>query len=290
MQFDSEDPRTRRATRKLRPLQLDAADIEAWLLAKDPTAIGPYYELGPEEYARAFTAAQTAGTDIASDLYYALIDAVSVGGSLADFQSLVIPTLKAKGWLEGDDGQIATRVKLIYDTNMRLARAAGRWTGYQRSKDLFPYLRAFTVQDDRVRHPPKSKNSDHRAWDGIILPVDHPFWTIYWPPLGFRCRCDVVQMSRSQLARYAGGITSDDDLEDRKKRLGPPVFLAPVAPIAAQLEQMVAATNDREGGRMPGLPAVDPRKTAQQGGDIWDAVIAAKSREDIGRQLARFGF
>lgn len=290
MQFDSEDPRPRRRPRKLRPLQLDATEIGDWLAAKEPTAIGSYYELAPEEYARAFTAAQTAGTDIAEDLWLAMIEAVAQGGALVDFQAIVIPTLKAKGWLEGDQRQIASRVQLIYDTNMRLARAAGRWKGYQQSRDLFPYLRAFTVGDERVRHPPKSPRSDHRAWDNIILPVEHPFWAMYWPPLGFRCRCDVVQMSRSELARYRLGVTSDAELEERKARLGPPVFTSPAFPIEGQLEKMVEKTNEPRPDRMPGLPEVDPRQTAKAGGDIWDAVLAARSREDIGRQLARFGF
>jgi hypothetical protein len=319
MQFDSEDPRTRRRRRKLRPLQLAPTDIGDWLLEREPTAIGSYLDLAPEEYARAFTAAQTIGTDIAQDLWEAMIGAVAQGGALVDFQSLVMPTLRAKGWLEGNEGQIASRVKLIYDTNMRLARSAGRWAGYQKSRDLFPYLRAFTVGDERVRHPPKSPKSDHRAWDDIILPVDHWFWRLYWPPLGFRCRCEVVQMSRSELARFKGGVTSEADLADRIERLGPPVFAAPAMPIAAQLDSMVENSNapkPSKGGwtvdglsgltadeanraiearkaaeapRMPGLPPVNPRETAREGGDIWDAVLRAKSREDIGRQLAKIG-
>ena len=286
LRFDAESP----PRRPLLPLQMRAPDIEAWLLAKDPTAIGSYLDLGPDEYARAFTAARTAGNDVVNDLYFAMIDNVAAGGDAASFYRLVIPTLKAKGWLGGDQGEIARRVELIYDTNLRLARAAGRWTGYQRNKALFPYLRAFTVGDERVRHPPRSPLSDHRAWDGIILPVEHPFWRVWWPPLGFRCRCEVVQMTRSQLARYRGGITSEEDLDDRKRRLGPPVFAAPDMPIEVQLAAMIAPSNDAETGRTPGLPPVLPRETQREGGDVWDAILQAQSRDDIGRQLARFGF
>jgi hypothetical protein len=284
MKFDAETP----PRRVLQPLQLGAPDIEAWLRAKSPRAIGSYLDLAPEEYARAFTAAQTAGTDIADDLYRAMIDNVAQGGTEKSFKDLVVPTLKAKGWLGGDEGQIAYRVALIYDTNLRIARAAGRRENYVQARALFPYLRAFTVGDERVRHPPKSAHSDHRAWDGIILPVEHPFWSIYWTPLGFRCRCDIVQMSRSELARYRGGITPDDELEWRKQRIGPPVFLAPGAPIGSQLAEVTERTNARR--KMPGLPPVDPVRTERAGRDIWDTVLAAKSREDLGRQLARFGF
>jgi len=175
-----------RSPATLYPLQLAAPDILEWLLGKEPRAIGMFDEIGSDEYARAFTAAQTAGTDIADDLYYAMVDVVERSGSEQDFAKLVMPILKEKGWLGGDEGKIGNRVRLIYDTNLRLARAAGRWNHVQASEGMFPYLRAFTVGDSRVRHPPKSED-DHRAWDGIVLPVSHPFWRTYWPPLGFRC-------------------------------------------------------------------------------------------------------
>jgi len=281
--FDAETP----PTRKLLPLQIAAPDITDWLLARDPRAIGSYRDLGREEYARAFTAAQTAGADVIDDIYAAIVANVAQGGSAKDFAGLVIPTLKAKGWLGGDQGEIASRVALIYDTNLRLARSAGRWENYQAQKHLAPYLRAFTVRDNRVRRPPHS-HSDHRAWDGIILPVDHPFWSVYWTPLGFRCRCSIAQMTRSDLARSRDGITSEDELQDRIRRLGPPVFLAPAGPIEIQLDAMVRPSNDKP-QRMPGRPPVDPVKTATEGGDAFDAILRASSIKDIGRQLDRIG-
>jgi SPP1 gp7 family putative phage head morphogenesis protein len=277
MRFDAQPIK-----RRLLPLQVEASDIEAWLVAKDPTAIGSYDSIGREEYQRSFTAARTAGAGVVDDLYFGLVDTLSRGGTDEDFSKLVTPILKQKGWLGGDGGAIATRVSLIYDTNLRLARSNGRWDRYQATKAAFPYLRAITAEDDRVRHPPKSA-SDHTAWDGIILPVDHPFWTTYWPPLGFRCRCGIIQMSRSQLARYKGGVTSDDDLDERIARLGPPVFASPVQPIAKQLADMVAPTNANP---MPGMPAIDPTATADDGTAAWDAVKAQRSFQDVINAIA----
>lgn len=268
----------------LLPLQVGAADIEEWLLAKEPQAIGSYRDLAPQEYGRAFTAAQTAGTDIADDLYFALVDVVGRSGTEEDFSKLVTPILKQKGWLKGDDGSIATRVALIYDTNLRLGRAAGRWSRYQSTKAAFPYLRAFTAEDDRVRHPPKSPHSDHRAWDGIILPIDHDFWTRWFPPLGFRCRCGVVQMTRSQLARYKDGITSDEELADREARLGEPVFASPALPFGQQLVDAVAGTNQ---SLMPGMRPVDPAATYQRGQQAWNAELAAQALDQVTAAIAK---
>jgi len=268
----------------LRPLIMKAPDIEQWLLDRDPRAIDSYRDLAPEEYARSFTAAKTAGADVIDDLYFGIVDNIARGGTEQDFSRLVVPILKQKGWLGGDDGRIATRVALIYDTNLRLARAAGRWTRYRTTARTFPYLRAFTVGDERVRHPPKSPHSDHRAWDGIILPIEHEFWSTYWFPLGFRCRCTAVQMTRSDLARRKDGITSEADLADRVARLGPPVFASPGAGIGRQLADMVAESNRAP---MPGRPPINPDQAEQAGRNLWSQILLGQALSDVTAALAK---
>ena len=59
--------------------------------------------------------------------------------------------------------------------------------------------------DDRVRQ-------EHAALERTILPVDHPFWDKHYPPNGWNCRCNVVQVRKS---RYPA--TSEDELIVRKK-------------------------------------------------------------------------
>ncbi len=34
---------------------------------------------------------------------------------------------------------------------------------------------------------------EHVMLNGVVKPVDDPFWGIYYPPNGWRCSCDVVQ-------------------------------------------------------------------------------------------------
>lgn len=255
-------------------LNVDASDLVRWIEAKEPRAIGSWHDLGADEYGRAFTAARTAGFDIVDDLYYAFADTIERQGTEVDFAKAVIPTLKAKGWLRGDDQALARRVALIYDTNLRVARGAGQWDRVQRTKAALPYLRAATARDERVRHPPKSPASDHRAWDGIILPVDHPFWTRWWVPLGFRCRCTIIPMTRSALMRWKGGVTSEGELADREARLGVPLFTAPGATVTAQLRDMARRENDRP-DRMGGLPVVNVAEERANGARLWDAEALA---------------
>lgn len=268
----------------LNPFRVEAPDVIAWVEARNPVAIGHWRELGREEYGRAFTAARTAGHDVIDDLYFAFADTIAAGGTEVDFARVVMPTLRAKGWLaDQGEGAIARRLRLIYTTNLRLARAAGRWGRYQRSKAALPYIRAVTARDDRVRRPPRSEE-DHTAWEGIVLPVDHPFWQTYFPPLGFNCRCGTIQMSRSQLARLKGGVTSEAELAARIARLGPPVFLSPTAPIGASLDAMVAESN---ASPMPGNPPIDVRAMMFTGAALWDSILADEAWKAVDEILAR---
>lgn len=175
-------------TRNVNPFELDAPELVELIQAKEPRTIGHWRELGGEEYARAFTAAQTVGYDIVRDLHRAFLDVLATPGATGeDFVRVVLPTLRKSGWLaDKSDDQVATRLRLIYDTNLRTGQAVGRCNRIQRTKAALPYLYSFTAGDRRVRHPPKSEE-DHRAFEGILLPVDHPFWQQYFPPLGFRC-------------------------------------------------------------------------------------------------------
>lgn len=280
LQFDAESDRPFRAG----GLNVDASDLVRWAEAREPRAIGSWRDLGADEYGRAFTAARTAGFGIIDDLYFAFVDTLERQGTERDFAKLVLPILREKGWLRGDDQAIARRVDLIWDTNLRVARGAGQWDRVQRTKAALPYLRAATARDERVRHPPKSRLSDHRAWDGIILPVDHPFWTRWWPPLGFRCRCTLIPMTRSQLLRWKGGITTADDLAEREARLGAPLFLAPGAGVAQQLAGMAQRENDRP-NRMQGLPLVNVAEERANGRRLWDAETGALLIETLFNRL-----
>jgi hypothetical protein len=265
-------------------LNVDASDLVRFIQAKNPQAIDHWRDLGADEYGRAFTVARSAGFSIVDDLYSAFITTLSNAGTEKDFARLVIPTLREKGWLRGDQGEIARRVDLIYDTNLRVARGAGQWDRIQKGARALPFLRGATAHDTRVRRPPKSKHSDHRAWDGIILPVDHPFWRRWWVPLGFRCRCTIIPMTRSQLLRFNGGITSDAELEAREARLGTPLFAPPGAGVTAQLNQ-VADTENTRPDRMPGLPPISVPAERAAGGELWDAQAGALLVETLLERL-----
>lgn len=72
-----------------------------------------------------------------------------------------------------------------YQTAKRGAQMAHLWGQFQKQKHLFPNLVYRTVGDGRVR-------PEHAALNGVIKPIDDPFWQTYYPPNGWRCRCTVM--------------------------------------------------------------------------------------------------
>lgn len=99
----------------------------------------------------------------------------------------------------------------VFRTNIQSAYAHGRWQQQQRNKAARPYLMYSAIDDSRVR-------PTHLAMNRIIRHIDDPFWLIWYPPNGFRCRCTVIALTEAQALKY--GITSDEDLPDVAVDLG----------------------------------------------------------------------
>lgn len=242
----------------------DSSDIVQWIEAKAPLEIGRWDSIGRDSYARAFTVAGTAGSDVIADIYAAMLQTIREGGTEQDFAQLITPVLRDKGWYPGPGQTIARRVALIYDTNLRVARSIGRWQRIQAVATVMPYLLAQTVGDRRVR-------DEHTAFQGVCLPVSHWFWLEFFPPLYFRCRCDVLQLTRGQFARRGLSITSDDDVQRRAAIIRPQSWgTNPGITAERDLAVAVAGSNDR---RIPGAPPVDGEALADRGRASWQGIM-----------------
>lgn len=187
-----------------------------------------WQDVWQEEHARAFTVAKLLRMDLLKFVRDELDKAVAEGTSLTDFVRALRPRLAEAGWwgtrevIDPDTGQVArttfdlSRLRLIYDVNLRQSYAAGRWERIETAAEEAPsdtliYYR--TMRDERVRQ-------SHRAWDGVALPANHPFWRTHYPPNGWRCRCVAYAVTRAQLDRLRGaGMPVRTD--------APPVVMVP---------------------------------------------------------------
>ncbi|MEI6418580.1 MAG: phage minor head protein [Sphingomonadales bacterium] len=164
-------------------------------------------------HARAFTVAKIAQYSLLEDVRRSLDEALANGETFESWKTRIVPILRQKGWWGAVTDQAVTgttdtvnvtprRLRVIYDTNLRTARAAGQWARIQAAKAQRPYLRYSAILDRRTR-------PEHRAWHGTVLPVDHPWWRTHFPPNGWFCRCNVQQLSERDLKRYGYQVSPE---------------------------------------------------------------------------------
>ena len=157
-------------------------------------------DLWQAEHDRAFMVAGALKADLLADLAGAVQRAIEDGTGIERFRAEFRKIVEQRGWHgwtgeETKRGQ-AWRTKVIYKTNMATTYAAGRWA--QLMKAGYPLL--------VYRHGGSlDPRPEHLSWDGLILPVDHPFWATHAPPNGWGCSCFVIGARSERDAVRKGG-------------------------------------------------------------------------------------
>ena len=96
-----------------------------------------------------------------------------------------------------------------YQTAKASARSAADWKRIEAEADVLPLLKYQTVGDGRVR-------PTHRELDNIVRPYNDKFWTNYYPPNGWRCRCTVIQLAdgEEEITNLQGWLKPNDVPEE----------------------------------------------------------------------------
>lgn len=107
--------------------------------------------------------------------------------------SLLVDGDKKREW--GDFLKEARKIDKDYNTNwlaaeynlaIRQARGAEQWSTFNRDKDVYPNLQYMASRSANPR-------AAHKQYYGMILPIDHPFWSTGYPPINWGCKCWVKQ-------------------------------------------------------------------------------------------------
>lgn len=179
-----------------------------------------------QAHARAFTVAGVMKVDVLQDIRQALTDALKNGTTLQQFKNDLTPVLQKKGWLgrgnvvDGETGEIhgrrltPRRLDTIFQTNMQSSYMAGRFAAQMGQVDTRPYWEYVAVMDNRTRPA-------HAALNGSIYRYDDPFWSTFYPPNGYRCRCRVRTRSSGDISRHdLAPRSSDGHLVDIEQPIG----------------------------------------------------------------------
>jgi len=196
---------------------------------------------------RAFIVAGAGKADLLDDLKRAVDKAIGKGTGLDEFRRDFKQIVFNRGWTgwtgEGTKAGEAWRTRIIYSTNMSTSYAAGRWQQLNHP-DLLkarPYWRYHHA--DGVMHP----RPHHKAWNGITLPHDHPFWKTHFAPNGWMCHCYISAVSAEEYAQAQadGKGQPPDGWNTLDAKTGAPVGIdkgfdyAPGANIKTQMQDFI---------------------------------------------------
>lgn len=175
------------------PFATDPQEAIDFLREKTRMPSRAWTDLWQEMHSEAFTVAGAQSDALLEDFHEAVKKNIEEGRTLEEFRADFDRIVEEHGW--SYKGSRNWRSRVIFQTNMRTAYAAGRWEQIQRVKEQRPYLRYVAVRDNRTR-------PEHAAWHDTVLPVDDPFWQTHFPPNGWNCRCTVQSLNERDLARY----------------------------------------------------------------------------------------
>lgn len=181
------------------------------------------------EHQAAFTVAKAMQMDLLRDIREQVDASIELGLPFRDFRDTLKPKLIARGWwgrsmmtdpLTGEEKDVqlgsTSRLKTIYDTNLRTAHAEGQWARIQESKATLPFL--------MYDHTPSAhERKEHAAWDGLVLPVDDPWVQAHYPVKAWGCKCRMIQLGQRQLDRMgvkAGKAPAEKYVDYVNRRTG----------------------------------------------------------------------
>ncbi|MBU2867129.1 phage head morphogenesis protein [Pacificibacter marinus] len=152
------------------------------------------------QHDRAFMVAGATKADLLADLAAAVEKAIAEGTTFETFKQDFRNTVQRHGWHgwtgEGTKRGEEWRMRVIYDTNLQTTYMAGRHAQLITGNYPFWVYRHGGSYDPRPQH---------LAWDGLILPSDHPFWRSHFPPNDWGCSCRVFGARSEAGARRVGG-------------------------------------------------------------------------------------
>lgn len=160
-----------------------------------------------EASAYSFRLANLTRFDIAQDILNALREHLTEGKTMRSFVEELEPVLKNKGWwgtkenINTETGEITSkelgtprRLKLIYHNMMMSAYNSGRYEALIQGTNTHPYWRYNAIDDGATR-------DNHLILNNLVFRFDDLFWSIFFPPNGFGCRCNISGVTEEQVKR-----------------------------------------------------------------------------------------
>ena len=190
----------------------EAAD---WLTNKPLVSRETFAGLLPELRARAFTVAGIESAAVQQRLRDTLAD-LPRGADWNVLKTQLIADLHPY-LADPDDPEnlnaARRRAELLLRTHGFQAYTVAQENALADQLDIFPFKQYLSMSDERVRPA-------HAALDGLVLPVNSPFWQLHTPPWDFGCRCRTAPLLEDEAAEIRQADATRPP-EDRRTLEGP---------------------------------------------------------------------
>lgn len=198
-------------------------------------------ELDTAAHDKAFTVAKVMSADLLQLIHDKVVKAKQTGMTLKDFQKELLPELEKAGW-----SGTAGRLRVIYETNMRVAYAKEKYKAHKLMADRYPYWRYKQIEK-------KNKRLDHSKFHNKVFRHDDPIWSSIYPPSAFGCKCTIEPLSEAEVKSLGLKIDDGSNYDVPKPDLQVLSAWEPetnkyVASIRKQLQESINPTVNREKG------------------------------------------
>ena len=242
-----------------------------FLMAKAPMPSAAYTDLLHTMHDRAFVIAGVTKAELLSDVQESLAEAMEGGIPFEQWQRGFNKAIEGR-WLPTDRTGAPNsgwRAKVIYDTNIQAAYAAGRYEQLQRLRRTHPYWRYRHSGTSRVPRP------EHLAWDGLVLKADDPWWDTHYPPNGWGCNCLVEPVDEIDIREMGkDGPDKAPPSPMKKVRLGEREIHAP-ADVAPEWAYAPGAGGNQ--GLLRALAQGHPPLAAE----AWESIKEAALKHEV---------
>ncbi|WP_319519645.1 phage minor head protein [uncultured Martelella sp.] len=189
------------------PLELPFDEAIAFFRQKVAIATKSWRDIFDAAHSKMFMVAGAQTEALVKDFQGAIERALKDGTTLEDFRKDFDQIVKTHGWsYNGDRGW---RTRVIFETNLRTAYAAGRFAQLN-SPEIRAAYPGWRYNHSGSKHP----RHDHLAWDGKVWAADDPIWQSIYPPNGFGCGCFVTPV------RYEAVETTGYDATPNLDQIG----------------------------------------------------------------------
>ena len=159
-----------------------------FLEQKVPVPSTSFKDLQKADHDHAYMVSGANTRALAEDFFNAILAAEKDGETLKQFQGRFDEIVEKHGW--DYHGNRGWRSKLIYETNLRQAYNAGREAQHQ--EPAFKKANPYKLYKHSGNKNPRKL---HKSWDGLVLPVDDPWWLRHSPQNGLGCLCKAFAVS-----------------------------------------------------------------------------------------------